>query len=329
MESERRKKVVVMGGGTGTFVVLSGLKAYPVDLTAIVSMADTGGSARKERDEYGLLPSSDVRKALVALAEANGKRGGLLRELFSYRFEEGDLTGMTFGNLFLVALSKVLGSQQVAIERAGEILRIKGRVLPVTMDKVDLVAKYEDGSEVVGEHMIDQPMHDGKLKIVELTTKPGGRIFPRAKEALEEAEMIILGPGDLYTSVLATVVVDEVAKILQKTKATLVYVMNLMTRFGQTWGFAASDHLRELNKYIGRKMDVVVVNKAPLPKKVVEKYQVSLAEPVKDDVGESSGIVRADVLLPIEVVRESGDVLERSLLRHDPDKLAAKLVRLK
>lgn len=317
-----------MGGGTGTFVVLSGLKHYPVDLTAVVTMADTGGSARLERDRYGLLPNSDVRKALIGLSEINGKRGGLLRDLLSYRFDQGEMAGMTFGNLLLVVLSRVLGSQEEAIARAGEILRIKGRVLPVTMDGIDLVAKYEDGSIVTGEHLIDEPEHDGKLKIVELTAKPKGRVFESAKAAIEAAEMIVLGPGDLYTSVLAPVVVDEVAALIASGRARLVYVVNLMTKYGQTYGFKASDHVREVEKYVGRNLDRVIVNSGPLPPESLDKYRAEQAVPVEDDLGADPNVVRADVLQPAEVEPENGDPLKRSLLRHDPQKLAAVVVNL-
>ncbi|MEX2053851.1 MAG: 2-phospho-L-lactate transferase CofD family protein, partial [Patescibacteria group bacterium] len=159
------KKVVVLGGGTGTYAVLSGLKKYPLDITAVVTMADSGGSARKERDEFGMLPVSDVRKALLALAEENGDEG-FLRELFNYRFSEGvGMEGTTFGNLFLVALSNVLGSQEAAIERAAKLLQTKGRVLPVTLEDTNLVAEYDEGVTVVGEHGIDEPQHDGRLAI--------------------------------------------------------------------------------------------------------------------------------------------------------------------
>jgi uncharacterized cofD-like protein len=323
-----KKKVVVMGGGTGTFVVLSGLKHYPVDLTAIVTMADTGGSARFERDLFGLLPNSDVRKALIGLAEVNGRSGGLLRELFSYRFDRGELAGMTFGNVFLVALTQVLGSQEEAIERAGEILRIKGKVLPVTMDKVDLVARYEDGSEVVGEHLIDEPEHDGKLRIIELSTQPVGRIFDSAQTAIAAADVIVFGPGDLYTSTLAPVVVDEVASVIASSKAKLVYVVNLMTKYGQTYGFKASDHVGEMEKYVGRKMDGVVINNAVLPAEALAKYAAEQAVPVEDDLGTDPRVVRAKVLQPAEIEPENGDVLKRSLLRHDPEKLAKVVVNL-
>lgn len=325
--SERRK-IVVMGGGTGTFVVLSGLKHYLLELTAVVTMADTGGSARLERDRYGLLPNSDVRKALIGLSEINGRRGGLLRDLLSYRFDRGEMAGMTFGNLLLVVLSRVLGSQEEAIARAGEILRIKGRVLPVTMDRVDLVAKYEDRSTVTGEHLIDEPEHDGKLKIVELAAKPKGLVFESAKTAIEAAEMIVFGPGDLYTSTLAPVVVDEVASVIASSKAKLVYVVNLMTKYGQTYGFKASDHVAEMEKYVGRKMDGVVVNNAALPMEALVKYRAEQAVPVEDDLGDNPVVVRADVLQPAEVEPENGDPLKRSLLRHDPEKLAKVVVNL-
>lgn len=319
---------MVMGGGTGTFVVLSGLKHYPVDLTAVVTMADTGGSARFERDLFGLLPNSDVRKALIGLAEVNGKRDGLLRQVFSYRFDRGELAGMTLGNMFLVALSKVLGSQEEAIARAGEILRIKGRVLPVTMDGIDLVAKYEDGSIVTGEHLIDEPDHDGKLKIVELAAEPKGRMFEPVRAAIEAAEMIVLGPGDLYTSVLAPVVVDEVAELIASGRARLVYVVNLMTKYGQTYGFKASDHVREVEKYLGRKLDRVIVNSGSLPPESLRKYLAEQAVPVEDDLGADPNVVRADVLQPAEVEPENGDPLKRSWLRHDPEKLAKVVVNL-
>src|SRR3989338_7437850 len=161
------EKIVVIGGGTGTYSVLSGIKKYTSNITAIVTMADSGGSAKKERDEWGLLPSSDVRKSLIALADVSHQDTMLLRRLFHYRYSEGiGVAGMSFGNLFLIALTRLLHSQAKAIEKAGELLRIKGRVLPVSLDTVDLVATYEDGTSVVGEHYIDEPKHNGKISIV-------------------------------------------------------------------------------------------------------------------------------------------------------------------
>src|SRR3989338_6435219 len=188
-----QKSFVVIGGGTGTFSVLSGLKKYTDNITAVVSMADSGGSAKKERDEWGLLPSSDIRKSLLALADVSASDSLILRKLFQYRFAKGiGVSGMTFGNLFLVALSDILKSQTKAIEMASELLRIKGNVLPVSLDRVDLVAEYADGSKVSGEHNIDEPEHNGKIKITRLFTTPLARIYPHTKEAIEKADVIII-----------------------------------------------------------------------------------------------------------------------------------------
>ncbi len=163
------KKFVVIGGGTGTFSVLSGLKFYSDNITAIVNMADSGGVAKKERDEWGMLPSSDIRKSLIALSNVSEENSLLLRKLFQYRYVQGKgIEGVSFGNLFLIALSKILGSQTKAIKKAGELLKISGQVLPVTLDKINLVAEYEDGSKVIGEHFIDEPKHNGKIKIVNI-----------------------------------------------------------------------------------------------------------------------------------------------------------------
>jgi uncharacterized cofD-like protein len=190
------QKFVVIGGGTGTYSVLSGLKKYTNHITAVVNMTDSGGSAEQERDEFGLLPSSDIRKSLLALSDVSTQDNLLLRELFRYRFSEGKtLSGMTFGNLFLVTLTKLLGSQSLAIQKAGDILKIKGRVLPVSLNSVDLVAKYADGSEVVGEHFIDEPLHNGTISIVKLSTKPKAVVTAETKKAIEEADVITIGPG--------------------------------------------------------------------------------------------------------------------------------------
>ena len=165
-------KVVCIGGGTGTFVALKGLKEYPVDLTAIVTMADSGGSNKRIRDEFGLLPTSDIRQCFVALADENGD-AGLMRDLFMYRFEKGQgIAGMTFGNLFMAALADILGSQAEAIRQTRKVLRIKGKVIPVTYTDTNLSARYEDGHVVSEEHLIDEPEHDGKLTIQDVFLSP-------------------------------------------------------------------------------------------------------------------------------------------------------------
>lgn len=325
------KRIVVIGGGTGTFVVLSGLKKYPVDLSAVVSMADSGGSNKIIRDEFGLLPSSDVRQCLVALADDTFVAQKTLRKLFMYRFAKGFGTkGHTFGNLFLAALSDITGNQAEAIRQAGKILRIKGRVVPVSMAKTNLVAKYENGFLVKGEHEIDEPNFDGRLHIKKLSLIPRVSISDGAARVINGANLIVLGPGDLYTSVLANIVVSGVPKALQKTKAKLVYIVNLVTKKGQTFGFGAKDHVSEIEKYIGRKLDYLIFNSGKLPTIIVRKYQKENEHPVVDDLGVNGNrkIIKADLLAREEVKKVSGDVLKRSLIRHDPKKLAKVLVRL-
>jgi uncharacterized cofD-like protein len=173
------KKIVVIGGGTGTFVDLKGLKNYPYSLSVIVSMSDSGGSNKRIRDEFGLLPTSDIRQCLVALSDEK-KEAGLMRKLFMYRFEKGQgLSGMTFGNLFMAALADILGSQKAAIEQTGRVLRIKGKVIPVSFTDSNLYAKYENGLIVPEEHLIDEPKHDGTLSITDIYLKPKLRLILR------------------------------------------------------------------------------------------------------------------------------------------------------
>ncbi|OGY18248.1 MAG: hypothetical protein A2900_04865 [Candidatus Chisholmbacteria bacterium RIFCSPLOWO2_01_FULL_50_28] len=317
--------IVVVGGGTGTFVVLTGLKKYPAELTAVVSMADSGGSNRVIRDEFGLLPTSDIRQCMVALAETNGE-GELLRKLFMYRFHKGTgISGMTFGNLFMAALADVMGSQERAIEETGKILRIQGRILPVSNDKTDLSAVYEDGHTVVGEHEIDEPRHDGRLRITQLSAKPKARADPHSAQAIREADLVILGPGDLYTSVLADVVIEGIPEAIRQSRGKVVYVVNLMTRFGQTYNFSALDHVNEVEKYIGEGvLDAVFVNSnMQFPANVLTAYAKEHAKPIEDDLtGRKYKVIRADFLSSTLYKKSPGDALTRSVVRHDPHKLA-------
>uniref|UniRef100_A0A832DUT1 Putative gluconeogenesis factor n=1 Tax=candidate division WWE3 bacterium TaxID=2053526 RepID=A0A832DUT1_UNCKA len=322
------KKVVVLGGGTGTYAVLSGLKKYPLDITAIVTMADSGGSARKERDEFGMLPVSDVRKALLALSPEDGD-GGFLRDLFNYRFSEGiGVEGTTFGNLFLVALTNVLGSQEKAIEEAARILQIKGRVLPVALEETNLVAEYDEGVTVVGEHGIDEPQHDGRLAIRRVYLLPQVKANPKALEAIREADAIVIGPGDLYTSLLPTILVEGIAEAVRDSRASRFFILNLMSRYGQTHGFTASRHITVLEDYLQTPFTHVLVNTAKLPLKVLQYYATSEKSfPVENDLREGRyAIVTGDFLSERTFRPDSSDKLKRSLLRHDPDKLAKALV---
>ncbi|MFZ2025023.1 MAG: gluconeogenesis factor YvcK family protein [Microgenomates group bacterium] len=331
MKTASLPKIVCIGGGTGTFVVLKGLKQHPCKLSAVVSMSDSGGSNKRIRDEFGLLPTSDIRQCLVALSDEN-KEKGLLRKLFMYRFEKGEgISGMTFGNLFMAALSDILGSQEEAIRQTGKVLRIHGSVIPVSFTKTNLTATYEDGTTLNEEHVIDEPDHEGSLKITKLTLDPPATANTEAIAAIQSADCVILGPGDLYTSVLPNLLVTGIPEAIKQTSATVVYIMNLMTKYGQTYNFSAADHLRVLEEYLGKRINVVVVNNSTLPKEALDLYAKYQELPVVDDLDEKGNtytIVRDDVASSVVTTKSSSDVLIRSLIRHDSEKLASVLVSI-
>ena len=317
------QKVVCIGGGTGTFVTLRGLKQYPLDLSAIVTMSDSGGSNRRLRDEFGLLPTSDIRQCLVALCDESGGVG-LLRQLFMYRFEKGQgIAGMTFGNLFMAALTDIVGSQEEAIRQTGKVLRIKGAVIPVTLSDTNLNATYEDGTTVTEEHLIDEPAHDGTLKITKAFLNPSATPNPEAIKAIGKADMIVIGPGDLYTSILPNLLVPGIAEALQQTKAKVVYVCNLMTKWGQTYNFTATDHVNVLKQTIGDSIDAVVINTSQIPDEALSIYAKNHEIPVKNDLDEANvDVIKAPLITDALYTKASTDTLIRSLIRHDSARLA-------
>ena len=328
-KKKKKKKIAVIGGGTGSFTVLSGLKKYPVDISAIVAMTDSGGSNRVIRDELGLLPTSDIRQCLVALSEDEKEQS--LRKLFNYRFSRGNgLNGMTFGNLFLAALADIFGSQVEAIKKTSQILKIKGKILPVTLTDSNLVAVYENGKKLIGERFIDEPKHSGKVKISRVSLKPKARIYSKTKRAILSADLVVIGPGDLYTSLIAALLTEGMTKALKKTRAKVVYIMNLMTRYGQTFGFTAKDHIRVLEKYLGKNcLDFVLVNIKSIPKSALVKYKKEKELPVIDDLENSYfKVIRGNFLSEKETKRVPGDILKRSLIRHDSKKIAKALVKI-
>ena len=331
----KKKKVVVIGGGTGTYTTLMGLKKYPLDISVIVSMTDSGGSNRVIRDEFGLLPTSDLRKAIVALA--SGKEESLMRKLFTYRYSLGiGISGMTFGNLFMAALSDIMDSQEAALDETCKFLHVKGNIIPVTFDNSQLVAKYDNGKQVLGEHRIDEPSTEiGDHKIVELTAFPPASANPKALKAIKEADLIVLSPGDLYTSLISNLVIKGIPEAIIKSKAKKVYVVNLMTKFGQTNNFKASDHLFELYKYLkGGYVDYVLVNKSfELSQYIKEKYKEEKATIVKDDLDFSNPtprpkVLRVNMISKLIYEKPKSDNLVRSLVRHDPHKLAKAIMSL-
>jgi uncharacterized cofD-like protein len=326
----RKPKVVVIGGGTGTYAVLNGLKKFDLDITAIVSMADSGGTAKIERDEFGILPNSDVRKALLALSSTTNSE--IIRELFSYRFYKGvGISGITFGNFFLAALTDILGDQVEAIKYAGKILNCQGTVLPVSLQNAHLLATYSDGTKVLGEHCIDEPRADGKKRIVKLELIPEASIYPLAKVAIREADMIIIGPGDLFTSLIANLVVRGVREALSKSQAIKVFIVNLISKYGETYRYTAKDHVSEIQDYFaGSFLDFVVVNSAKIPQYILKEYKKEQGFPVKDDLSsrENYKVIRGDFLSNIKIEKVKGDIIKRSFVRHDPEKLARALYSL-
>ncbi len=326
------KKVVVIGGGTGTYTALTALRDKKYDLTAILTMVDDGGSNKVLRDEFGLLPTSGVRLAMVALSS----KPSLLRELFLYRYHKGTgISGMTFGNLFLAAVTDILGSQEKAIEHTSDILKVKGKILPISHEDVRLVAHYEDGSEVVGEHNIDEPTHDGKMKITKLFTRPEATITEHAKQAILDADTIVLGPGDFYTNSVANLVIGGVVDALMESKAQLIFVMNLMTKYGETYDYSASQYIEDLAKYIPlSRINVLLINNdMKLPVETLEKYKEEFSIPVVDDLDsmdlpEGVRVVRAPILFRKEIEPEKGDLVKRSMIRHDPRRLGKILTEL-
>lgn len=321
--------VVVIGGGTGTFVVLSGLKKYPLNLFAIISMVDSGGSTGRLRDQLGVLPPGDLRQVLVALSESPE----IWRKLFTYRFDSGDLSGHNFGNIFLSALEKITGSLQDALGEAGKILNIKGSIIPVTFSRCTLCAEYEDGSIIEGEAKID--VSDTKRpRIKFMYLAPEAVLNPKAKAAIQDADYIILGPGDLYTSIVPNLLINGVSDTIADSKAKKIYIVNLMTKRGQTDGFCVSDHVLEIDKYLGRGfLDYVIINSKDPNNKVLEwyKHQDNVI-PVEDDSYDKkfieAKIIRADVLNEAVYDQHMADRIKRSLIRHDPVKLAKVLVKI-
>lgn len=308
-------KIVVMGGGTGVFTVLSGLRKYPVDLTAVISMSDDGGSTGVLREEFGILPPGDVRRALVALSHTDDR---LLSDLFNYRFEEGRLKGHAFGNIMLTALERITGNFEEALFEAGRILNVRGRVIPVTLDNVRLSAILENGQVIKGETNIDIPQHDPNLRIKKIFLEPTAKINKNTALALREADMIVLGPGDLYTSVIPNLLVRGVAGEIRKSKAKKIFVVSTMTKAGETNGFRASDFLSEVERYLGKRVlnYIVVNNRKPAPHRTRQYGE------------EGKAMVEVDRLpsCPLPIF---GDLIRRfGFVRHDPDRLAKILVSL-
>ena len=316
------KKVVVIGGGTGNFTVLRGLKRHNVDLSAIVSMADDGGSTGILRDELGVLPPGDVRQCLVALSDSSR----LMRSLMNYRFENGGLQGHSFGNLLLSSLEKVTGSFERAIEEVGKILNIKGKVIPVTQNQVRLKMVLNSGAILAGEGEIyTSLLIDQGFKSIYL--EPFPKADSHAIDEIMNADVVILGPGGLYTSLIPNLLVEGISKALRDTQATKVFVLNLMNKKGQTTGFTASRYLKEIQRFIGIDVfDYILMNNSKPSGELLKLYQEE-GELVTNDLDDER-VVEAPLLSNELKEVDSSDLMQRNLIRHDPKILAQEIMNI-
>ena len=317
------KKIVTIGGGTGNFTVLRGIKNYDIDISAIVSMADDGGSTGILRDELGVLPPGDVRQCLVALSDSSR----LMRSLMNYRFEQGGLGGHSFGNLLLSALEKVTGSFEKAVEEVGKILFIKGKVIPVTTHLVRLKMILKNCHVLEGEREIylSQEIEKGYSSIY---LEPYPKANPHAINEIMNADLIVVGPGGLHTSLIPNFLVEGVSDALRQSDAKKVFVVNLMNRKGQTSKYKVSDYMTEMERFIGEDVfDYILVNNQNPPKELIELYAEEgdlVVNDLKDDR------IRQAALLG-ELKSSQGvkkDLIKRNLIRHDSKKLAQELMNI-
>ena len=309
----RGPKIAVVGGGTGLSVLLRGIKEYTSNITAIVTVTDEGGSSGRLREKFNTLPPGDIRNCLVALADAEP----LMSDLFQFRFKESsEFQGHNFGNLFIMAMSKLTGDFQQAIEASSKVLAIRGKVVPSTLERVRLVAEHDNGAKTEGEIKISE----SKNPIRKLYLNP--KVCQPTEEtlsALKEAEVIILGPGSLYTSIIPNLLIEGVSKVIFSSDAVKIYISNVMTQSGETDNYKASDHVRAiLNHTIPGIVDYVIVNTGKVPSELLGKYEEEKAYPVVPDTEtvEDLGIkvIASEVISTTDYVRHDSDKLARLLM---------------
>lgn len=319
----------MIGGGTGSFTVLSGLKLFrDLDLTAIVTMSDNGGSTGKLRDELGVLPPGDARQCLVALSESPE----IMRQLFTYRFDSGELSGHNFGNLFLSALEKVSGSFEEALETASQVLSIRGQVLPVTTTNVNLRATLQDGSMVDGEDQIGDT-HLAENPVTNLELYPEAELNPQARTSILAADLVVIGPGNLYCSLLPALVTPGMKEALQQTSARVVYNVNLMAKYEHCPNWSVERFITEVQNYLGDDViDIALYNTRQPEAELVQKYAHEGTPTVREGnsltLGETR-LIGVDLLADeIFVNPNKKDPLVRTLIRHDSMKIARALYQL-
>lgn len=312
-------RIVAIGGGTGLSTMLRGLKRYSGRLTAVVTVADDGGGSGVLRRELGMPPPGDVRSCICALANAEP----VMEQLMRYRFAEGRLAGQSLGNLMLAALNDMSGSFEQAVRRMSDVLAITGRVLPVTNENVRLIAQFDDGTEAFGESNIAGLKHGADRRIARVRLEPERPApVPEAIAAIEAADLIVIGPGSLYTSILPNLITDGVARAVAASRALKIYVLNVMTQDGETEGYSAADHIRALFDHSGERLfSLCLANSSPIPADLLAQYAAEGAAPVVLDTNETAA-------LGVELCRAPVARVSGALVRHDPDALARAVIKL-
>ncbi len=328
--SRLQPNIVVIGGGTGSFTLLSGLKRYTNNLTALVNMSDDGGSTGVLRDELGVLPPGDVRQCLIALSDTKK-----VRDLFSYRFDEGSLAGHSFGNLFISAVEKMTDSFEDAVDVASEVLRITGRVIPMTLTRSTLVAVTKSGLKLQGQSKVGNSKFD--IPRPEISYTDEVNINPAAKKAIADADVVVIAPGNLYGSLAPVLIVSGVGQALKLTSAKIMCVTNLVTKPGQTDGFSVVDQVDEIERFINknRVLDFVIYNTDEPTKTTYEKYVRDGELMLPFDLEELESRKYRAVGLPLidktPVVVDPNDKIGskvRSLIRHNNDRVAREVMKV-
>lgn len=318
--SDGGPRIVAIGGGTGLSTMLRGLKYYSRNITAVVTMADDGGGSGVLRQDLGMPPPGDVRNCLQALANVEP----IMEELLAYRFHEGGLAGQSFGNLFLAALAGISPSFDQAVEKMNQILAVTGRVLPVTNSNVNLVAEFENGTFVRGESKIFDFKRAQHCRIRRVRMEPSPVTpLPQAMEAIADADVIVLGPGSLYTSIIPNLLVSGVAKAIAQSHALRLYIANIMTQEGETEGYTLSEHIKAIYEHgVPDMVDLCLANSAEIPESVRQAYRSENAQPMLVDA-------QAVRDLGVELICEPlADETKRLKARHDPHKLARAILEV-
>jgi len=307
----KAKKIVCLGGGNAMpKAVLQGLKKYPLKLSVVCAMLDSGGSAGRLRKDYNIVSPGDIRRAFVALANTSP----VIEDLFNYRFQTGELKGHNFANLLITALEFSTGDYEKTIKTVSKLLNIKHQVLPVTLDKANLYAILENGKIIGGETNIDVPKHNGNLKIKRVYLKPKAKAYPKALEAIKEANLVVIGPGDLYSSIAQILLTEGISEAIKVSPAKKIYICNLMIKYGETNNFTVLDFTKEIEKYLGCQLDYVIYNNFIPQKARIAKY--------KKEHPELLDLVKFNKSLDKEKFIGTNLLFNRGPITHDPDKLA-------